>query len=285
MEKLIRAIEVGKKNKYNLPFVDFTDKQGKTTSYRFFYPSNYHILVKTIELVEASFVRPLEDFEYRLLVSFLWIVEHKSTEKNHSKLDGLKSISTSCLDNTFCLARMQNCTSICHDCYAGTQQERNLALNEHNLVNGIILRNVLIPVEYFRGLALFNEKFVRIESFGDVSNETQAENYIHIMQAFEGATFAVWTKNIFTWIRVFEKCEKPCNCVFIVSSCHKNVIASLREEITKYIDHVFTVYTEEFINSHGININCGGRACKECIAQGKRCYFKNTEYHISEMLK
>lgn len=285
MDKIARLIEVGKKNKFSLPEREFTDASGKTTFYRFYYPSNDKTLARVIEVVEQSFIRELTDCEYRFLVSCLWVVDHKSTKKQHSKLDGIKSISTSCLDNSFCLFRMQDSSSICRDCYAGTQQERQHGLQEHNLINGIILRNVLIPVMYFKALAIFGEKFIRIESFGDVQNDTQAENYCHIMQAFEDSTFAVWTKNIFTWLRVFVKYGKPANCVFIVSSCHKNVITTLRDDIKAFVDHVFTVYTDEYIESNNVSINCGGRSCKDCIAQGKRCYFRGTEFYISEQLK
>ena len=233
MAQLERIIAIGKVNKYGIPEREFTDRQGKKTVYRFFYPSNDKKLQAVISIVEKSYTCALSDDEYRFLVSCLWIVEHKSTKKQHSKLDGIKSISTSCLDNRFCLCRMNDCTSICHDCYAGTQQERQHGLQEHNIINGIIFRNVLIPVQYLRTLAFFNEKYIRIESFGDVENDIQAENYCHIMQAFKNSTFAVWTKNIFTWIRVFVKCGKPENCVFIVSSCHKNIIAALSDDVKK----------------------------------------------------
>lgn len=282
---IANVVTIGKKNKYNIPERTFTDAAGKQTIYRFYYPANDKALARVIEIVEQSFIRPLTDSEFRYLVSCLWIVEHKSTEKQHSKLDGIKSISTSCLDNKFCLCRMQDCNSICHNCYAGTQQERQHGLKEHNIINGIILRNVLIPVDYYKALALYNERFIRIESFGDVANDVQAENYCHIMQAFANATFAVWTKNLFTWLRVFVKYGKPANCVFIVSSCYKNIIATLKEDVKSLIDHIFTVYTAEYVKAHNVKINCGGRACKECIAQGKRCFFRNTEFHISELLK
>lgn len=281
---MAKIIRIGK-NKYSLPEREFTSKEGKQTVYRFYYPSNDKLLANVIAIVEQSYTRELTEIEYSFLVSCVWIVEHHNTEKSKSKLDGIKSISTCCLDNDFCLFRMNDCNSICHDCYAGTQQERQHGLQEHNIVNGIILRNVAIPAKYWKQLALFNESFARIESFGDVANETQTENYIEIMRAFENTTFAAWTKNVVIWFNALEKAGKPENMVFVVSSCHKNVVINLAEKYAKYVDHVFTVYEKECIIKNNIGINCGGRACKECIAAKKNCYFRNTEYHIREELK
>lgn len=282
---MANMVIVGKKNKYNLPERLFHGIDGKETIYRFFYPSNDSILAKVIDIVESSYTRELTDNEYRYLASVLWIVAHKNTDKANSKLDGIKSVSTCALDNAFCLFRMQDSTSICHDCYAGTQQERQHGLKEHNIINGIILRNVRIPAWCFAFLPLYNERFVRIESFGDTANEIQAENYITMTRTFPNATFAAWTKNVVIWFNAFEKQGKPENMVFIVSSCHKNVVIKLADKYAKYVDHVFTVYDKPYIIANNIDINCGGRACKECIKAGTNCYFRNTEYYIREELK
>lgn len=282
---MAKIIQIGRKNKYNLPERLFTSKEGKQTVYRFYYPSNDKMLAKVIAIVEKSYTQELTKSEYMFLVSCVWIVEHHNTETSKSKLDGIKSISTCCLDNDFCLFRMNDSNSICHDCYAGTQQERQHGLQEHNIINGIILRNVAIPAEYWQALSFSNDRFARIESFGDVANETQVENYISVMHAFPETIFAAWTKNVVIWFNVLEKIGKPANMVFIVSSCHKNVVIKLADKYAKYVDHVFTVYDKEYIIKNNVDINCGGRACKECIAAKKNCYFRNTEYHIREEIK
>ena len=286
MKKLIRTIEVGKKNKYNLPTREFTTADGKTTLYRFYYPCNDEVLCRVIDLVNKYNKEGLTFEELVEVCSYLWIVHHKNTKKSKSKLAGIKSISTSCLDNEGCIARMNDCTSICHFCYAGTQQDRQHGLQEHNIINGIILRNIAIPVEVFRLVLPFvNERFVRIESFGDVSNETQVKNYLSIMQAFPCTQFAAWTKVIFLWVKCFEQYSKPDNLSFVVSSCHVNLILSLPEKILKWIDHVFTVFDEKTVKKGKVKINCGGRSCMECIKAGKRCYFRGTDFQIFEEKK
>ncbi len=79
-----------------------------------------------------------------LAVNALYVVNHRDTDSSASKLAGLDSISTSCLHNPICLARMKT-DSICKACYAGTQQARQHGLDDNNALNGYILQRVLIP--------------------------------------------------------------------------------------------------------------------------------------------
>ena len=69
---------------------------------------------------------------------------------------------------------------------------------------------------------------------------------------------------------------------FIVSS---NVVNKPAIVTDPRIDHVFTVYDERFIAENNVNINCGGRSCKECIKQKKACYFAGRDPVINEQLK
>ena len=224
---------------------------------------------------------------YRILIESLHIVHHVNTGKRKSKLNGINSLSTCCLDNCFCLERMDKNDSICKHCYAGTQQKQQLALQDNNIINGIILRNIVIPSKYWRKYinAADISKYFRLESFGDVANKTQALNYIEFCKAFPKVHFAVWTKNTGIWFFAFQQAGKPINLSYIVSSNKVNACENWRLADNTDINHIFTVYDKGYIAENGININCGGRACLECIRNHKACYFTDTETIINEQLK
>lgn len=224
---------------------------------------------------------------YKILIQALHIVHHKNTKKNKSKLNGINSLSTACTDNCFCLERMLSEDSVCIHCYANAQQKMQLALQDRNTINGIILRNIVIPAKYYKLYLGPSDisKYFRFESFGDVANKIQALNYIEICKAFPRVKFAAWTKNYGIWYFAFMESEKPHNLSFIVSSNKVNKPELYHFNTYNCIDHIFTVYEKKYIAENNININCGGRACLECIKKHKNCYFTDTEKVINEQLK
>ena len=254
--------------------INFTYSKGKYD----FYTKSVAKLVAIAFVLLQSCCETLADFAR--LVSCLWIVNH-----NANKLEGISSISSSVYDNCFCKAwrNMKDC--ICRYCYSHNQQSYQTGLKEHSILNGIILRNILIPVKAFKmGLKIIY-KYLRIESFGDVANIVQARNYIRIIKAFPQKRCAIWTKNYRIWLKAFEIEGKPNNTTFVVSSPILNKPIELTEEEKTLVDHVFTVYTKEFAKKNGIIINCGGRKCMECIKAKKACYYRNTEFYINELKK
>lgn len=235
------------------------------------------------KLQNAKLTRKEEEKVYETLIENLWVVNHAKL-----KLEGLSSLSTSCLINPICIKRMLDGLSICYHCYAANQQAYQKGLDDRNVINYIVLTSVVIPVKYWKkGLmfSLFNMLFFRIESFGDVSCDTQVINYCNFCRAFPHMHFAAWTKNIKIWTNVFRMYGKPSNLVFIVSSPYTNKVLVPDEEDKKFIDHVFTVWDKKTIVEQNVKINCGGKKCAACIANKKGCYFKNTEYFINEQLK
>ena len=261
-------------------------------NYSLFYKGTQETLVNAcaamVQLLNAENMPKKEQNKlYKIIIESLHIVHHISTEKNHSKLNGINSLSTSCLDNRFCIERMKKADCICSHCYASTQQKTQLALQDRNIINGVILRNIIIPVRAWK--RFFNpaniSKFFRIESFGDVQNVTQAINYINFMQAFPRVHFAVWTKNTGIWHFAMQDAGKPENMVYIVSSDSVNKPNTWTEKTFGNIDHVFTVYDKKYIAENNVVINCGGRSCMECIKRRQGCYFRNTEHNINEILK
>lgn len=217
--------------------------------------------------------------DFITLVSCLWVVNHMA-----NKLEGISSISSSVHDNCFCQAWRKIKDCICQYCYAHNQQSYQTGLKEHNILNGFILRNILIPVKAFKFLKILFP-YLRIESFGDCANVIQARNYIRIIKAFPEKRCAIWTKNYNIWYQAFEIEGKPKNTTFVVSSPFLNKPTIIPEKIKKYVDHVFTVYTRKYAKENNITINCGGRKCLECIMKKINCYYRNTEFYINELKK
>lgn len=192
------------------------------------------------------------------------------------KMNGIPSISTSCLFNPICLKRMQDGDSICAHCFAEATLKRYEGAGKNAESNYHLLTESVLPTEL---LPIFcNVAIVRIESFGDVANVTQAINYANICKANPNVQFAWWSKNMAIIKRAFDIVGKPDNVVMVESSEKLNVA---KKASTEYVDKVFTVYDEKTIAKENININCGARCCATC----RRCYSKNTESVVSEKLK
>ena len=234
-----------------------------------------------LQKVKETFDQILNKKDYETLVNALWIVNHMD-----KKLEGICSISSSVCDNILCKIRQKIKNCICSHCYAYNQQAFQTGLREHNILNGIILRNVLIPVKFFKLLKIVFP-YLRIESFGDTANVIQARNYLRIIKAFPEKRCAIWSKNIGIWNQAIQIEGKPKNTTYI----HSSLKVNQTDDVSKYdfVDHVFTVFTKKFAKEHNIIINCGGKKCMQCILEKKNCYFriskKNNTFFINELLK
>ena len=150
---------------------------------------------------------------------------------------------------------------------AGTHAKENF-----ELLTSRILEKSELPI-------FGNVRFVRIESFGDVANETQAVNYANIALNNPGVIFGWWTKNVKIVAAAFDSIGgKPSNVILIESSEKVNVEKAPSSE---YVDKVFTVYDKKYIRENGVEINCGARSCVAC----QRCYTKGTACKVHEVLK
>lgn len=249
--------------------------------YKFYCQTTLKLFLIAIAILENvhDFSEKIKACDYKKLVACLWIVNH-----NSNKLEGICSISSSVWDNLFCKCRriLENC--ICKFCYAHNQQAYQDGLREHNIVNGIVLRNILIPVSAFKQLVIIFP-YLRIESFGDVANVIQARNYLRIIKAFPRKRCAIWSKNIEIWKQAFELEGKPANTTYVHSSRELNKPDEINLEKYDFIDHIFTVYTKAYAKKHNIVINCGGRKCMDCIRKRINCYYRNTEFYINELKK
>ena len=238
------------------------------------------LLKKAVETIEKLYCSPLSTrYKNQLeeeLIAILNVTHHHNTEESDSKLDGINSLSSSCLDNAICLNRMKCGKSVCIYCYSANQQKRQLSLQDRNVINGIILKNYLIPVKawksHFKKENL--SKFFRIESFGDTENATQGKNYLNFIRAFPRVHFSLFSKSLFLWNSIFKTEDKPQNLSYVHSSLELNCTEIEIVSMFKFIDHVFTVYDKKFIAVNNIQITCGGKAClKDCCKKKKGCFF------------
>lgn len=192
------------------------------------------------------------------------------------KMTNIPSISTSCVVNPICIARMKDPDSICAKCFAEGTLNRYTDLGENCENNFYVLNHAVLEV---KDLPVFKKSvtIVRIESFGDVGSVTQAINYINIIKANPHVVFAWWSKNAPIINKAFAQVGKPKNVIMVESSEKVNI----QKEKSENFDKVFTVYDDEHIESEGVNINCGARSCDTC----RRCYTKRTAVIVNERLK
>ena len=207
--------------------------------------------------------------------------------KHSGKMDGIPSISTSCILNARCQKRVSCNKSVCHNCFAHSYMKFRKELREALERNFHILTEKILTKEEIIALNI-NSSFFRFESFGDLNNDIQLINYVNICKHYKYTRFALWTKNVDILLSVFsqKRYRKPRNLSLIVSSPLLNVAfpLSFMEKVNKvvHIDAVFTVYTKEFATNHNIVINCGAKHCLSCL----QCYKGHIEtICINEQLK
>lgn len=197
------------------------------------------------------------------------------------KLDGIGSLSTSCMCNPICLKRMEHEDWICRYCYSVRHQKYRKSLKDHIDRNYEILQS-RIPDDK---IPFTPYAFVRLEAFGDIGSSTHLINYVEICNRNPQSTFALWTKNYGYLESVFSKIKKPENLVLVVSSPKINeeldpVILNRVEEVV-HIDVLFTVYDKEHWESTPIETRCGMK-CIKCL----KCYTRHADtIKISELKK
>ena len=131
-------------------------------------------------------------------------------------------------------------------------------------------------------------KIFRFESFGDLNNEIQLENYLNIVKKNPGTRFTLWTKRYGLVQKYFSEYDVPDNFTLIISSLMVNEKVSLDflKKLGKFKKgqlKSFTVYDYDYITEHyaEMDINCGSRFCLGC----RLCYDLNEIEEISEVLK
>lgn len=198
------------------------------------------------------------------------------------KMEGFPSISTACSVNPFCLARILQGIGICKHCFAAASLEFYSGLKRNCELNFRLLTSAILPLELLPHFCK-DVRMVRLESFGDVWNVTQAINYINIAKVNPHCRVTVWSKNPNIWAQAFALVGKPSNMTFVLSSQELNVPAEVKKDWW-FVDIVFTVYTPEFVMQYNITINCGARHCMTC----RLCYpeaNRGKVLYVNELLK
>ena len=207
------------------------------------------------------------------------------TEKMNGKMTGFASLSTSPLFNENCMKRAKNPKTICSKCYSMRMNKMYSALEAKLKDNSEILSNSILSAEEFPVINTETRiyKYFRLESFGDLINETHAINYFKFCELNPETRFSLWTKNpIYIDKAIKNGYAKPENLTVIFSSPYLNRTAKeIIFDMFPFIDKIFTVYTKEQAKVENISINCGAKKCANCLL----CYAKNNVKEINELLK
>lgn len=200
------------------------------------------------------------------------------------KMSGMYSISTACTLNDNCKKLSSDPSTICSHCYAQSMLSVGFWkwTRKHVEENHIVLTNRILHDEE---IPLINAHSFRFEAFGDLNNTTQVRNYFRICELNPYTSFALWTKRPFLIANTIrEGYTKPSNLIIIYSSPMIDTPVNLQklQKTFPFVDKAFTVWrTADTAKKHGVNINCGARACLKCM----KCYRINEHKEIAELLK
>lgn len=188
-------------------------------------------------------------------------------------MEGMVSVNTNPMTNAFCLSFMDNKDLVCGHCYSvralKSYRARYGAILEKN---SKILSSEIINIDR---LPRINEDILRVNSFGELINQTHLQNIFNLARVNPRTTFALWTKRK----DLVNRAQKfPENTILIYS------IPELNPEsihIPPKFHKVFAVYTKQYARENNIEINCGGQRCRECL----KCYTFGEPYIIREHMK
>ena len=198
-----------------------------------------------------------------------------SITTHSGKLEDIPSISTSCLCNKYCIARSNNPNLICYYCYAMSYCDFRKDLRLKLEMNCRFYTNYEIQK---KAVPLLNCLYFRFESFGDLNNVTQVKNYFTIARVNKNVKFALWTKNpwiISKAIAAGINVPKNVKIIYSVPVINKAITKELNRKIKRkwsFINAIFTVHDKQHVIENNININCGGKSCRNC---GFSCYKKS----------
>jgi len=195
---------------------------------------------------------------------------HITTHSKDGKMRDMLTISTSPYENRFCKKMSENKDLICHSCYAFRLCNIRPSLR-HALEKNSILGKRLLPKPQ---LPVFNSRWVRFNSFGELLNLLHYKNLIKIAFKNPNTMFSLWTKRQNLVQRVK---QVPKNLILIYSFPELNPHDL---KIPKKFHKGFAVFTSKEAKARGIEFNCQ-KKCVECL----KCYSKNDTSLIFEKKK
>ena len=174
----------------------------------------------------------------------------------NGKMKNIPSISVSSLTNDFCQLMSNVKDSVCGVCYSNRLSKFRKNLEVKLLHNSTLLsENLLADKE----LPVFNNRYVRFNSFGEIINDIHMENLIAIAKKNPYTNFGLWTKRT----DIVLKYDKIPNIKYIFSVSKIDGECTDRK-VLDYFDKTFTAI------SNKENANCHG-ACADCML----CYTDN----------
>lgn len=210
----------------------------------------------------------------------------------NGKMGNLPSLSTSCLESSFCQKMHSLKENVCSHCYAWKNLKlysanREMCKNNYNILTSRILEdNETLAI----AKALANQKYLRLEAFGELEQgskgQIQLANYYNIAKALKryDVIVVLWSKNIATLTSFFETHKMLANFKIILSSyqVNKPLNAKHLPEVLKTCK-TFTVVdsTSELASKRNCFGGCNGVTCASC----QLCYAKNRMQEIIEMLR
>lgn len=195
------------------------------------------------------------------------------------KMEGMTVVTSSCTDNPHCKKLSKIEGAICAHCYAQRGLSYMRGPREAYVKNGKILSSGVIPRDE---LPFINAFFCRLESHGDLINETHLQNYVNLCKKNKHCKFSLWTKAFDLVYSYFSVHKTPSNLTIVFSS----LMVNQRMDIERYKAiglkcKVFTVYDKQYLKAHPeVKINCGARSCITCA----KCYTSKEEV-INEIQK
>ena len=191
---------------------------------------------------------------------------HITQHSPNGKLAGFQSINTDTTTNAFCIKNAELDNGICKHCYARrllmfrktTQQA--LARNTAELSERLLTKKEIVQIK-------LDGDYIRLHSFGELINKTHFRNFANIVKANPDKNFALWTKRTDLVSRPI-----PNNLILIFSQSQLNV---RRPTIPPMFHKTFAVYTKEYIEESGVEMNCQ-IDCQDCLL----CYEKENYVKI-----
>lgn len=197
---------------------------------------------------------------------------------NHdAKMSGIISLSTYVGHNKYCIARCNNCdNAICKYCYANSLTNQRYYLKTRLMRVHAIFTNIALDALDIPVIDASIYQYFRFESFGDLNNTLQFNNYNLFCKCNSRVSFTLWTKNPGIIQRAIDNgTTLSDNLVIGLSSLYLNTPELEKAKKYSFIRFLFTVYDDNYIAEHNIVINCGAKHCINCGI----CYKYLHEYH------
>lgn len=197
------------------------------------------------------------------------------------------AFSTVSLVNKFCLARMKNPDLVCYNCYVEKSLHLEGALNyvqNFFFLTYSILPDILIPE--INPINVKLHPFIRLESFGDIENETQFRNYRSIAINNPLFNFTEWTKNIAIAAKVIRNEGKLSNMKLEHSMSKVNKMDKNYLEYRDIIDGYFLVVNNDNDRKRYLGYH-HAKTCKcfsdSCYSICQSCYKDNFAIHVERL--